>query len=105
MGLAGQLTPAVVATWPIPNYVDPITRGPELYIINSIWLLIATFAVALRLYSRIWIRNWFGLDDIFVLVALVCNFIYLNTSWSIFVMKSGTLFVQFQGEKARQKSM
>jgi hypothetical protein len=80
MGLAGQITPAIIATWPIPNYVNPVTRGPELYIINSICLFIATLAVVLRLYSRIWIRNWFGLDDAFVLVALVCNFIHLNTS-------------------------
>jgi len=67
----GSITPEVLATWPTPNYVDPVTRGSALYIVNGIWLFLATVAVTLRLYTRIWIRNWFGLDDAFILLALV----------------------------------
>jgi hypothetical protein len=61
----------VAIHWPRPNYINPHTRGPELYIINSIFLLLATLGVVTRLYTRISIRNWFGLDDVFISVALV----------------------------------
>jgi hypothetical protein len=66
-----EYTAAVIASWPRPNYVDPETRGDSLYYINSTFLFLATVAVSLRLYTRIWIRNWFGLDDAFILVSLV----------------------------------
>jgi hypothetical protein len=64
-------TAAVIESWPTPNYVDPETRGDSLYYLNSTFLILATTAVAFRLYTRIWIRNWFGLDDAFVLISLV----------------------------------
>ncbi|KAF2431007.1 hypothetical protein EJ08DRAFT_588269 [Tothia fuscella] len=59
------------ADFPTPNWVDPVTRGPALYYVNSVFLCLATLSVALRLYTRIWIRNWFGWDDAFVVIALV----------------------------------
>lgn len=53
------------------HQTDPITRGPELYIVNGIWLFIATICVAARLYARISIRNWFGADDVCIIIAIV----------------------------------
>jgi hypothetical protein len=67
----GSITPEIVASWPLPNYIDPTTRGPSLYYVNGIFLFLAALAVSLRLYTRVWIRNWFGLDDAFVLFGLV----------------------------------
>jgi hypothetical protein len=72
MPLTERSFASVAVHWPTPNYTHPHTRGPELYIINSIFLFIATFCVATRLYTRISIRNWFGLDDVFISIALVC---------------------------------
>jgi hypothetical protein len=72
MLLAERSFASVAIHWPTPNYTHPHTRGPELYIVNSIFMFIATFCVVTRLYTRISIRNWFGLDDVFISVALVC---------------------------------
>jgi hypothetical protein len=66
-----EFPPNVIASWPVPNYVNPARRGPAIYIVNSIFLFIATAAVVARIYTRLWIRNWFGLDDAFILLALV----------------------------------
>lgn len=68
-----DVPPSVLATWPLPNYVDP-HRNPAtiaLYVINGVFLGLATIAVAARLYTRIVIRNWFGLDDLCVILAFV----------------------------------
>jgi hypothetical protein len=63
--------PELIATWPAPNYANPEERGPALYIINSIVLLLATIAVSIRLYVRLFVRKWLGPDDGFLLLALV----------------------------------
>lgn len=66
-----QLPPvSVILSWPTPNYHDPVTRGPALVIINSIFVTIATLTVAARLYTRIVIKHWFGVDDFFIILAL-----------------------------------
>jgi len=44
--------PSVVATWPPPNYVDPIKRGPALLIVELITLPLAVIFVSLRVYVR-----------------------------------------------------
>ena len=64
---------SVFASWPWPNYVNPV-RHPAtnaLYAINGVFLGIATLAVAARLYTRVILRNWFGLDDLFLVLAFV----------------------------------
>lgn len=64
---------SVYAHWPLPNYVDP-EKNPAtvaLYVTNGIFLSLATIAVVARLYTRIVIRNWFGLDDLCVILAYV----------------------------------
>jgi hypothetical protein len=67
-----DFTPEVMASYPTPNYVDPVRRGPALYIFNSMFIFIMLVCVTLRLYTRIFIRKWFGLDDAFILCAVVC---------------------------------
>jgi hypothetical protein len=62
---------SVLQSWPKPNYVDPVTRGPEMYIITGIFLAIATLALGTRLYARLFVRRWFGLDDVFILLGYV----------------------------------
>jgi hypothetical protein len=61
--------PVAVLSWPQPNFINPVVRGPDLYVINSILFLLATAAVSLRLYARLFIRRWLGLDDILILLS------------------------------------
>lgn len=58
-------------SWPTPNYDNPVTRGPALVIVNSIFISLATITVAARIYTRIVIKRWFGIDDVFILLALL----------------------------------
>jgi hypothetical protein len=62
---------SVLLTWPFPNFTDPVRRGPAVYPISIIFLLISTTAVCLRLYARLFIRKWFGLDDVFIIMGWV----------------------------------
>jgi hypothetical protein len=64
---------SVLLSWPKPNYINPVTRGPEVYVFSSIFLAIATTVVLLRFYARVIIRRWFGLDDALIVVAWVCT--------------------------------
>ncbi len=43
----------VFAAWPAPNYVNPVTRGNELFAINIVFIILVTFSIAIRMYSRI----------------------------------------------------
>jgi hypothetical protein len=61
----------VYESWPQPNYVNPVTRGPTLYIINSLFFFLATAAVFIRMYTRIFVRKWFGIDDATILAGWV----------------------------------
>lgn len=63
----------MILSWPKPNYTHPETRGDALVIINSILIALVVIVVGLRLYTRLRIKRWFGLDDIFILLALVGN--------------------------------
>lgn len=66
-----DLTLDVIALWPPGNYDTPTTRGNGLYVVTAIFLLIATVSLSARLYSRIWIRRFFGPDDALILFAYV----------------------------------
>ncbi|KAK1569563.1 uncharacterized protein LY79DRAFT_594815 [Colletotrichum navitas] len=59
----------VMLTWPSPNHVDPIERGPALIIVELTSLSIALFVLCLRLYVRFFIirRSWW--DDWLMIVA------------------------------------
>jgi hypothetical protein len=63
---------SVILSWPIPNYVDPVTRDSRGYFaLCTIFLSLATVAVSARFYARIIVRRWVGLDDVFVAIAYV----------------------------------
>lgn len=61
----------VYLSFPSPNFDDPQTRGPALVIVNSIFISLVIIAVALRIYTRVYIKRWFGSDDYFICAALV----------------------------------
>ncbi|KAK4097878.1 hypothetical protein N658DRAFT_433124 [Parathielavia hyrcaniae] len=63
--------PEVVATWPEPNYIDPETRGPELIIVEVVFLFLATICVGLRIYVRAGIMGKMETDDWLMVGALV----------------------------------
>ena len=70
-----RIPATVLLDWPLPNYVDP-PKNPAtvaVYVFNGFFLTLATIAVAARLYTRIIIRHWFGLDDLFIILAFVRN--------------------------------
>jgi len=59
------------AQWPKPNYVDPVTRGSGLLIVELTLVPVALLCVILRLWIRIgWLhRSWW--DDWLMFVAMV----------------------------------
>ena len=63
--------PEVRAHWPKPNYVDPITRGPGLMIVELTLVPVALICVILRLWVRIgWLhKSWW--DDYLMVAAMV----------------------------------
>ncbi|KAF9699265.1 hypothetical protein EKO04_003181 [Ascochyta lentis] len=61
----------VILTWPTPNYANPVTRGDALLVVNSIFIALVVITVGLRMYTRLIIKRWFGIDDVFILLALL----------------------------------
>lgn len=61
----------MILSWPKPNYANPHTRGDALLIVNSILIALVVIVVGLRMYTRVVIKRWFGIDDVFTLLALV----------------------------------
>jgi hypothetical protein len=70
---------SVLASWPAPNYINPETRGPSVVIFNAVLISIVTLTVLLRLYVRASMLRWLGLDDVFIIAALVRLLKLLNT--------------------------
>ncbi|KAH7314208.1 integral membrane protein [Rhexocercosporidium sp. MPI-PUGE-AT-0058] len=62
---------SVILSWPEPNYIDPETRGYANVILNIILYAILLSFVGLRIWTRKWLKNAFGKDDTFILLALV----------------------------------
>ncbi|KAM3152555.1 hypothetical protein ABEW05_007015 [Botrytis cinerea] len=63
--------PQILSTFPQPNYIDPVTRGPVLLIITVVFLPIIYIVVGLRTFTRTHLSKHFGIDDVFLLIALV----------------------------------
>jgi hypothetical protein len=61
----------VLATFPTPNYKNPITHGVALTVVNSVFLSFATIALIGRLVSRAFVKERLGLDDLFICFAYV----------------------------------
>ncbi|OCK82546.1 hypothetical protein K432DRAFT_380360 [Lepidopterella palustris CBS 459.81] len=64
----GSITPADIASWPMPNYVDPETRVNLIYGVEIPLTVVMTLFVAARLVGRRKL-NAFGLDDWTMLLA------------------------------------
>jgi hypothetical protein len=65
----------VMLHWPVPNWQNPETRSNlQLYFASSIFLALSIGCVLVRLYSRIFVRRYFGLDDVFIVLAFVSCF-------------------------------
>ena len=60
----------VLLSWPPPSE-NPVLRGPEQYIVTGIFGSIALVALSMRLYTRAFVRRYFGIDDWLLLVAMV----------------------------------
>lgn len=59
-------------SWPLPNYVDPPRAVPGFNYIVGFLMITMCLIVGLRYYSRIFVQRWFGIDDAFIGLALVC---------------------------------
>ncbi|KAF2656699.1 hypothetical protein K491DRAFT_691741 [Lophiostoma macrostomum CBS 122681] len=68
-----SIPPDVLLSWPTANYIDPVTRGPALVIVNSIFIALVVIVASLRLYTRLFIKRWFGSDDACIVLALICT--------------------------------
>lgn len=69
-----QIPPSsVLASWPTPNYIDPVTHGPANIVVIPLLLAFVFLFLCIRFYTRLLITRGFGVDDILVLLAFVCR--------------------------------
>ena len=69
-------TKEIIESWPAPNFVDPVTRGPGLTIVNGIFITLVLIVVGLRYYTRLRITKSFGLDDWVIGFSLVGSLLF-----------------------------
>jgi len=62
-----------IASWPAPNYKDPLKRGPSITIIYVVFYALVLGVVSLRTFTRLQISRSFGWDDAFILLAMACS--------------------------------
>lgn len=55
----------------MPNYIDPPTRPPAIQITAGLYMGLGLVFLALRLYSRVWMKHHFGGEDVFMIIATV----------------------------------
>ena len=69
-----QLPPeSVLASWPTPNYVDPVVRGDAVIVMNLVFYPIVLIVLLIRIFTRVTISKSFGSDDYLIVAALVCK--------------------------------
>lgn len=77
-GNLNELSPSVIASWPKPNYVDPVRRS-WLPAFAIVWQSVSTVLVFVRFYLRARRRAGpFGWDDAFIAIAWVRRSGYLQ---------------------------
>ncbi|KAF7955044.1 uncharacterized protein EAE97_000303 [Botrytis byssoidea] len=64
-------SPEIIASWPVPNYDSPITRGYGVLIVTLILLPLVLSIIFIRLYTRLVMSKTFGLDDWLILAAML----------------------------------
>jgi len=68
----GPSPPAeVIATWPAPNYVNPVRHNAALTVICCVFGSLSFLTVGARLWARFQIQHNPGLDDWLMIGALV----------------------------------
>ena len=70
-GLHPPLT--VIATFPNPNYVNPVTHGNALFVITVVTLVLVPIVVSARLWARFVVLRKPGWDDFLLCIAMVCT--------------------------------
>ncbi|KAK7627773.1 hypothetical protein BKA81DRAFT_303147, partial [Phyllosticta paracitricarpa] len=60
-----------IVKWPKPNYTNPSTRGDGIVVVNAVLAAISLTMLALRIYSRVFLKRWFGSDDVYMIMAFV----------------------------------
>jgi hypothetical protein len=73
----------ILALWPEPNYVNPVTRGGGIIVTSALFGFLGTLATALRLYTRLSITRTFGLDDVFIIIAWVSRALEMAFQYSV----------------------
>jgi hypothetical protein len=67
----GILPPlSVIFSWPVPNYVDPQTRGWGIIVMSIIVASTSLAVVCARLFARMRLRI-IGIDDFIIVAAMV----------------------------------
>lgn len=71
--MPGGLYPpeSVTASWPTPNYVNPVTESHSNAVILALLGTLSLFVVSARMVIRFFIQRNAGLDDYLMLAALV----------------------------------
>ncbi|KAK3316978.1 hypothetical protein B0H66DRAFT_308719 [Apodospora peruviana] len=81
------IPPQVMATFPEPNYVDPVSRGPALIIVELFTLSLALICLTLRLYAKVCVLRKPNWDDLFMVLAAI-----FGTGMTITVILANTLY-------------
>lgn len=64
---------SVILNWPLPNYVDPVTRGWGDVILCIALYVLALVTVLARLRARLVLQKNAGLDDLLIVIAMVIH--------------------------------
>ncbi len=64
----------IITSWPKSNFVNPLTRGSAVTVVNVIFITLVFIFVALRYYTRLRITKSFGLDDWIIGLSLIPTF-------------------------------
>jgi hypothetical protein len=63
--------PEVISQWPAPNSVDPTVRGSALLVVVLVLPPLAILIVGLRIFTRLTIIKFYGIDDTLIIVGAV----------------------------------
>lgn len=69
---------SVLLSFPSPNYKSAVTRGPAAVITVLILSCFVVIAVSLRVYTRVRVQSWSGMDDLFIVLAVVRRFTHCS---------------------------
>ncbi|KAF3933723.1 hypothetical protein ABW19_dt0204669 [Dactylella cylindrospora] len=70
-GIIGKLPVEFVPPWLLDENYVPASRQTSMYIIDAVFFGLALFMVLARIYTRAFIVKKFGIDDWFIVLALI----------------------------------